>query len=67
MADPDVVLRAADRLRELEASGVELSEVLASEAGRRWVRDDCGGDPAIARAAFALVHHKARFVVEPEG
>ncbi len=67
MADPDLVLRAADRLRELEASGVGLSEVLSGEAGRRWVRADCGGDPAIARAAFALVPPKARFIEEPEG
>ena len=60
--DPDLVLRAADRLRELEASGVELAEVLAGEAGAAWIREDCGGDPRVARAAFALVHPKARFI-----
>ena len=27
MADPDLVLRAADRLREREASGVNVSEI----------------------------------------
>ncbi len=67
MADPDVVLRAADRLRELEASGAGLSEIVAGEAGRRWVEEDCGGNREVARAAFALVHPKSRFIEEPEG
>ncbi len=67
MADPDLVLRAADRLRELEASGVGLPEIVAGEAGRRWVEEECGGYRELARAAFALVHPKARFFEVPEG
>ncbi len=50
------VKRAAERLRELEASGVELSEILGGPAGAAFVRDDCDGDPDLAHAAFALVH-----------
>lgn len=67
MSDPDLVLRAADRLRELEASGVGLSDIVAGEAERLWVEEDCGGDRKVARAAFALVHPKARFFEAPEG
>ena len=50
------VERAAERLRELEASGVYLAEILGGEAGAAFVRDDCDGDPEVAHAAFALVH-----------
>jgi hypothetical protein len=50
------VERAAERLRELEASGVSLSEILGGEAGTAFVRDDCHGDLDIAQAAFALLH-----------
>ncbi len=64
--DVDRVLLAAERLRELEASGVGLSEVVSGEEGKRWVEEDCGGDLRVARAAFALVHPKARFVEGPE-
>ena len=48
--------RATERLRELEASGVELSEILGGPAGAAFLRDDCDGDPDLAHAAFALVH-----------
>jgi hypothetical protein len=50
------VKRAAERLRELEALGVELSEILAGPDGAAFVRDDCDGDPDLACAAFAIVH-----------
>jgi hypothetical protein len=50
------VERAAERLRELEASGVALSEILGGEAGTLFLRNDCHGDPDIAHAAFALLH-----------
>jgi hypothetical protein len=50
------VERAAERLRELEASGVELSEILGGEAGTAFLREDCHGDLDIAHAAFALLH-----------
>ncbi len=57
--DTDRVRRAAERLRNLEASGVELSEILNGEAGIAFVRDDCQGDPDIASSAFTLVHSPA--------
>ena len=50
------VYRAAERLRELRASGIGPSEILGGPAGAAFVRDDCGGDPDLAHAAFALVH-----------
>jgi hypothetical protein len=50
------VKRAAQRLRQLQASGVDLSEILGGEAGAAFVREDCEGDPDVAVAAFALVH-----------
>jgi hypothetical protein len=53
------VTRAAQRLRELEASGTTLPEILGGKAGIAFVRDYCDGDPAIATAAFALVHPPA--------
>ena len=52
----DKVKRAAERLRELKASGVELSEILGGPAGAEFVCDDCEGDPDLAYAAFALAH-----------
>lgn len=54
-------------MRELEASGVGLSDIVAGEAERLWVEEDCGGDREVARVAFALVHPKARFFEAPEG
>jgi hypothetical protein len=50
------VKRAAQRLRQLQASGVDLSEILGGEAGAAFVREDCEGDPEVAAAAFARVH-----------
>jgi hypothetical protein len=50
------VKRAAERLRELKASGVDLLEILCGPAGVTFVRDDCEGDPDLAYAAFALAH-----------
>jgi hypothetical protein len=50
------VKMAPERLRELEDSGVELSEILGGSAGGAFVLDDCEGDPDLAQAAFALVH-----------
>jgi hypothetical protein len=50
------VKRAAQRLRQLQASGVDLSEILGGEAGAAFVREDCKGDPEVAAAAFARVH-----------
>ncbi len=50
------VERAADRLRELEASGVDLYEILGGEAGTAFLREACHGDPDIAYAAFSLLH-----------
>jgi hypothetical protein len=50
------VERAVERLRELEASGVALFEILGGEAGTAFVCNDCHGDPDIAHAAFALLH-----------
>jgi hypothetical protein len=50
------VERAAERLRELKASGVEITEILSGPAGAAFVKDDCEGDPDLAGAAFALVY-----------
>jgi hypothetical protein len=50
------VKRAAERLRELKAMGVEIPEILGGPVGAAFVRDDCEGDPDLAHAAFALVH-----------
>ena len=50
------VKRATERLRELQASGVLLSELLGGEAGAAFIREDCDGDSDVATAAFALVH-----------
>ena len=52
----DKVKRAAERLRELRASGVEPSEILGGPAGATFVCGDCEGDPDLAQAAFALVY-----------
>ncbi len=52
----DRVKLAAERLRELEDSGVEPSEILAGPAGAAFLFDECGGDPDLAQAAFTLVH-----------
>jgi hypothetical protein len=53
----DRVPRAARRLRELKAGGVELHEILGGQAGATFIRDDCGGDPEVAYAAIALVYY----------
>jgi hypothetical protein len=50
------VIRAARRLCELKAEGVELSEILGGQAGATFVRDYCNADPEVASAAFALVY-----------
>ena len=50
------VIRAARRLRELKAEGVELCEILGGQAGATFVRDHCKADPEVASAAFALVY-----------
>jgi hypothetical protein len=64
----DRVNRAAGRLRELEAAGATLDDILNGEAGRRWMEEDCGGDREVAARAFRRVHPSARFVAfEEEG
>jgi hypothetical protein len=50
------VKRAAERLRKLEASGIERPVCLGGPAGAVFVLDDCEGDPDLAYAALALVH-----------
>jgi hypothetical protein len=50
------VTGAAQRLRELKATGVELYEILGSRAGVNFIRDYCDGDPEVAYAAIALVY-----------
>ena len=37
----DPVTRATQRLRELQARGVELYEILGGEAGATFIRDAC--------------------------
>jgi hypothetical protein len=51
------VLRAAGRLRELKAGGVELHEILGGLAGAAFIHDDCDGDPEVAYTAIALVYY----------
>jgi hypothetical protein len=55
-AHDERIKRAAERLRELKASGVDLLEILCGPAGVTFVQDDCEGDPDLAYAAFALAH-----------
>ena len=50
------VQKAARRLCELKASGVELHEMLGGKAGVEFIRDHCEGDPDVAYAALALVY-----------
>ena len=52
----DPVTRATQRLRELQARGVALWEILGGEAGATFIRDACEGDPKVAYAAIALVY-----------
>ena len=54
--DRPVATRATQRLRELQARGVELCEILGGEAGATFIRDACEGDPKVAYAAIALVY-----------
>jgi len=54
--DRPVATRATQRLRELQARGVELCEILGGEAGAAFIRDACEGDPKVAYAAIALVY-----------
>jgi hypothetical protein len=49
--------KAAPRLRELKATGVELQEIFGSEAGVAFIRDDCNGNDDVAYAAIALVYN----------
>ena len=55
--DNDRVTRAAQRLHELKAAGVELHEIVGGQAGAAFIRDDCDGDPEVAYAAIALVYY----------
>ena len=57
------VKKAVRRLRELEASGIEIYEILGGEAGVAFVSHDCDGDLDIAYVAFALVHAPTAHVV----
>jgi hypothetical protein len=52
----DPVTRATQRLRELQARGVELYEILGGEAGASFIREACEGDPGVAYASIALVY-----------
>jgi hypothetical protein len=52
----DPVTRATQRLRELQARGVELYEILGGEAGATFIRDACEGDPGVTYVAIALVY-----------
>ncbi len=54
--DRPVVTKATQRLRELQARGVALWEILGGEAGATFIRDACEGDPKVAYAAIALVY-----------
>ena len=54
--DRPVATRATQRLRELQARGVELCEILGGEAGATFIRDACEGDPEVAYAAIAPVY-----------
>ena len=53
----DWVTRAARRLRELKAAGVELHEILGGQAGAAFIRDHCDGDHEVAYEAIALVYY----------
>jgi hypothetical protein len=51
------ITRATQRLGELKAMGIQLSELLGGEAGRTFIRDDCDGNPEVAYAAIALAYY----------
>lgn len=51
------ITRAAQRLRDLKATGAELQEILGSEAGAVFIRDDCNGNDDLAYATIALVYN----------
>ena len=55
-AREDRIKRVAERLRELEALGVPLWELLNGPAGKEFVSRECQGDPELAGEAFAFVH-----------
>jgi hypothetical protein len=55
------VSRAAGRLGELKAAGVELHEILGGRAGAAFIRDYCDGDPQVAYAAIALVYYPTTY------
>jgi hypothetical protein len=59
--EDDRVPRAARRLRELKAGGVELHEILGGRAGAAFIRDECDGDPEVAYAAIALVYYPTTY------
>ena len=56
MVENDRVLRAAQRLRDLKTSGVELHEILGGQVGVAFIVDDCGGDAQVAYAAVSVVY-----------
>jgi hypothetical protein len=55
-AREDRIKWVAERLRELEALGVPLWELLDGPAGKEFVSRECQGDPELAGEAFAFVH-----------
>ena len=57
IVENDRVPRAARRLRELKAAGVELHEILGGQAGAAFIHDDCEGAPEVGYAAVALVYY----------
>ena len=55
------ITRAAQRLRDVKTTGVELDEILVSEAGAAFICDYCDGDDDVAYAAIALVHNPSAY------
>jgi hypothetical protein len=45
----------------VKTTGVELHEILVSEAGAAFFRDYCDGDDDVAYAAIALVHNPSAY------
>ncbi len=62
----DRIERADEELRRREEErGATLDDVLSGEAGRRWIREACGGDVELAEEVFRRVHPNARFFSLP--
>jgi len=67
MVDQERVEKARRALEELEKRGATYEDILSGEIGARWIRESCGGDLEVAKAAYELQHPGAHFIRMPRG